>query len=128
MRDTCEVCGKPEPVHTSQWTEDYCLSLVTDDGIRACYRLGYERQKARAEALEARVTDLLVGIDDAKWLAEDRDRQLVPLETKLDAAETRASRLEEALRELVAKLAAFSWSEEDLEQARAALRGEEKKP
>ena len=105
----CEVCGRPE------WTNRYDMAPADACSARrgldaeevACLRIGYERQKARAEAAEAAYL-------------------------RIAPAAIRASQLEAALERLTTAVGAWHdiladgmVIEAAHQQARAALRGEE---
>jgi hypothetical protein len=47
----CDVCGRPEQNPAEEWKGEHCFRAYLG-AAEQCYRAGYEREKARAEAAE----------------------------------------------------------------------------
>ena len=64
---TCEICGRPRGYERGQCA---CgLSFATSASVEECYQLGYEREKARADAADARASARELDMHEAQGLA-----------------------------------------------------------
>ncbi len=89
MSETCERCGRATPVDCCLSARD-CPPEWEHCHGSGCYRIGYEREKARAGQAEAELTALRAGIDADvdRW-----DR----LHERIDAAEAACAAMREVL-------------------------------
>jgi hypothetical protein len=119
MTEVCEVCGKESTKYPKKLTQDHCNRGWSDDGNSICYEIGYELQKKRAELAEAAEQ---YGRDAVRAYAESENAAVARAEvaeanyrfmveqaadqhldgyrelaSRLENAESRATRLEAAL-------------------------------